>query len=233
MTITGSFFTYTPHTVDSSIPHTLDNLNQGFSGVLAEQRDGLRALLNGRLLVFGFKPVSQQLPVIQLTKGTVVTPEGTLVDYPPGELQYIPHAAQTNYIYLAANYTVDIATSLPADALLLIATCAPSEVDNTALVFDLEVLVESCTYNALGQLESVELGNGGRLQASQYFVYDEAGRVVLAIETRESEFMVKEWAYDVNGLPVRSGVSYTDGLALVLGDSLFFGIGETAVQGFH
>lgn len=231
VTIAGRFFTYTPHTVASTIPATLENLNQGFTGLRDDQRAGLKALLNGKLLVFGFKPVGQNPPTIQLTAGTVVTPDGMVVEYEPGELAYIPHEAITNYIYLAANYTIDISTSLPEDALMLLGTCEPNE-DGTELVFNIEVFVETCTYNAQGQLESVEFKNGERVQKAQYYVYDEAGRPIMVIETNENDYVVKEWGYDLNGLPVRTGVSYASGLSLVLGDSLFIGIGETAVQGF-
>jgi hypothetical protein len=231
VTIPGRFFTYTPHTVASTIPATLENLNAGFTGLRDDQRAGLKALLNGRLLVFGFKPIGQNPPVIQLTAGTVVTPEGMVVEYDPGELAYIPHEGVTNYLYLAANYTVDISTSLPEDALVLLGTCELNE-DGSELVFDLEVFVETCNYNAQGQLESVEFSNGARMLKAQYYIYDQAGRLILAVETLENDFTVKEWAYNASGLPERVGVSYVGALSLVLGDSLFFGIGETAVQGF-
>lgn len=232
MTITGRFFTYTPHTLASTIPDTLENLNAGFTGLQDEQRAGLRALLNGRLLVFGFKPVSQALPLITVSRGTVVTPEGVLVEYPPGELEYIPHEDATNYLYLAANYTIDIATELPEDALALLATCAPNE-DFSELVFDLEVLVETCTYTADGLLQSVEKTNGTRVLASQFFLYNAQRQVELVFEVGEDgAYTIKEWAYNEDGLPVRSGVSFAQGLSLVLGDSLFTGLGETLVQGF-
>lgn len=232
MTITGNFFSYTPHTIDSSIPDTLQNLNHGFTGILNEHRAGLRALLNGQLMVFGFKAVSEALPTILLTRGTVITPEGLLVEYPPGELEYIPHPGLTNYIYLASNYTVDIATSLPPDARMLFATCAPDEADETMLKFDFEVLVETISYAADGLLSTIELKNGERILASQHLVYDEQRRLILLLETHEGEFKVKEYAYDAQGRLTRTGVSFVQGLSTVLGDSLFIGIGETAVTGF-
>lgn len=194
--IVSSAFTYTPIGVGTNIAATLAAFNAGFQG-MADKQLAAATILSGSLPRFyGGEVTAGTFPVLNVAAGKLLLGDGTVYSFPAGTLTATaPGAADVFSVYVAADFTIDIAETVPGTALMVLATAT---VNGGATAFTIAVgeLTEELTFTVNGDPESIVQKNGSIIRRSWAYSYDADGRPDSTLETIGTGTITYEYVYD-------------------------------------
>ncbi len=194
--ITPEAYSYTPVSVGTTIPATLEAFNAGFASIQNKQL-AAAVILSGSLPRFyGGEVTAGTFPVLNVAAGKLLLGDGTVYSFPAGTLTATaPGAADVFSVYVADDFTIDIAETVPGTALMVLATAT---VNGGATAFTIAVgeLTEELTFTVNGDPESIVQKNGSVIRRSWAYSYDAAGRPDSTLETIGTGTITYTYVYE-------------------------------------
>jgi hypothetical protein len=204
--IQGLVFEYTPFDLDTAIPTTLERMNEAFAGLGAGTVAAHKVFNNGLPVTVGFEVTAGTYPILNVAAGTLVTGLGVSYNFPAGTLTPDdPDAAEVFYIFVNADYELDVALTVPLDAVIVIAKATVNGGATAFSEISHEVQIESTTLNANGDPDVVELKTGPLVIRTTTWAYDAESRPETATEVTAVRTTISTYSYDPDQISTKSG----------------------------
>jgi hypothetical protein len=205
----GQPFQFSNIQLTDTIPDTLDKINAGFAALSADIREMLSFLISDSYALAGFGVAPTAFPEVQIAAGTLFLKDGSSYQFPAGTVTLPNEPNTTQIIYIDSQYTVQVGTVVPADAIATLGTF-PIDASGTGLLdFSQPQTLESLSYDAEGRLAGISKSIGGAELQSVAYAYDANGFLSQVTETTEAQS--KAIAYTTNAAGFITGISYEGG----------------------